>query len=173
MGATAPDGARNIDNFLDIGGKAADYPEESRNVDKIKKEVDEAEFIVGRNINTVYNLNGAEGRATWEAGPGDGGGQEEILRSPETEEAQIGRNGGQDAGPVPPGRPAAAGVPGGERTPGAPSGWLSDGGVRAWTPAEETGPGLPSASGEMRWAEQADRAFRRDSRRYDGGFYLY
>ena len=23
------------------------------------------------------------------------------------------------------------------------------------------------------WAEQADRAFRRDSRRYDGGFYLY
>lgn len=26
---------------------------------------------------------------------------------------------------------------------------------------------------ELRWAERADRAFRRDSRRYDGGFYLY
>jgi len=30
-----------------------------------------------------------------------------------------------------------------------------------------------SAAAELRWAEQADRAFRRDSRRYDGGFYLY
>ena len=29
------------------------------------------------------------------------------------------------------------------------------------------------SSGELTWAEQADRAFRRDSRRYDGGFYLY
>ena len=27
--------------------------------------------------------------------------------------------------------------------------------------------------GELQWAERADRAFRRDSRRYDGGFYLY
>lgn len=118
-------------------------------------------------------MSGAEGRATWEASLGDGGGQEEILRSSEPEEAQIGRNGGQDVGPAPPGRPAEVGVSGGERMPGAPSGWLSDGAVRAWTPAEEIGPGLPAASGEMRWAEQADRAFRRDSRRYDGGFYLY
>ena len=31
---------------------------------------------------------------------------------------------------------------------------------------------LQGAEG-LRWAEQADRAFRRDSRRYDGGFYLY
>lgn len=29
------------------------------------------------------------------------------------------------------------------------------------------------AADEMRWAEWADRAFQRDSRRYDGGFYLY
>ena len=28
-------------------------------------------------------------------------------------------------------------------------------------------------SEELRWAEQADRVFRRDSRRYDGDFYLY
>lgn len=39
-------------------------------------------------------------------------------------------------------------------------------------------PGIPSGSdpayGETRnWAEQADQVFRRDSRRYDGGFYLY
>ena len=173
MGAAAPDKARNMDDFLDIGEKTTNYPKKSRNVDKIKKEVDEAEFIVGRNINTVYNMSGAERRAAWEVGPGDGGGREAILQSPEPEEVRIGRNGGQDAGPVPLGRPAAAGVSVGERTPGAPSGWLSDGEVRAWTPAEETGPSAPSASGEMRWAEQADRAFRRDSRRYDGGFYLY
>ena len=31
---------------------------------------------------------------------------------------------------------------------------------------------LPSV-GELTLAERADRAFRRDSRRYDGGFYLY
>ena len=31
----------------------------------------------------------------------------------------------------------------------------------------------PGAWEETRWAEQADRVFRRDSRRYDGGFYLY
>lgn len=36
------------------------------------------------------------------------------------------------------------------------------------------GPARPSpAAGELQWAEQADRVFRRDSRRYDGGFYLY
>ena len=29
------------------------------------------------------------------------------------------------------------------------------------------------SSGNLTWAEQTDRAFRRDSRRYDGGFYLY
>ena len=29
------------------------------------------------------------------------------------------------------------------------------------------------SSGELTWVEEADRAFRRDSRRYDGGFYLY
>lgn len=30
-----------------------------------------------------------------------------------------------------------------------------------------------ASAGALSWAEQADRAFRRDSRRYDGGFYLY
>ena len=33
--------------------------------------------------------------------------------------------------------------------------------------------GGASPGGEAGWAEQADRVFRRDSRRYDGGFYLY
>ncbi|USF27615.1 hypothetical protein N510_002571 [Firmicutes bacterium ASF500] len=33
--------------------------------------------------------------------------------------------------------------------------------------------GAAPAVDEARWAEWADRAFRRDSRRYDGGFYLY
>lgn len=35
-------------------------------------------------------------------------------------------------------------------------------------------PGSASGSGRAPdWIEQADQAFRRDSRRYDGGFYLY
>lgn len=33
--------------------------------------------------------------------------------------------------------------------------------------------GSLSAGDGLRWAEEADRVFRRDSRRYDGGFYLY
>ena len=41
----------------------------------------------------------------------------------------------------------------------------------------ELGRGLPGPdpvpADDTLWAERADRAFRRDSRRYDGGFYLY
>ena len=40
MGAAAPDKARNMDDFLDIGEKTTNYPKKSRNVDKIKKEVE-------------------------------------------------------------------------------------------------------------------------------------
>ena len=52
--------------------------------------------------------------------------------------------------------PNITGVPGeGWSMPGAPAGaGFADGGAQIW-------------------AEQADRMFRRDSRRYDGGFYLY
>ena len=40
--------------------------------------------------------------------------------------------------------------------------------------ARRSGPGGLSAPGEgTDWSDQADQAFRRDSRRYDGGFYLY
>lgn len=45
----------------------------------------------------------------------------------------------------------------------AEEGWGGGGPDRYAAPVEE----------ELRWAERADRAFRRDSRRYDGGFYLY
>lgn len=40
--------------------------------------------------------------------------------------------------------------------------------------ARQSGPGgLSAPGGGADWVEQADQAFRRDSRRYDGGFYLY
>ena len=47
----------------------------------------------------------------------------------------------------------------------------------AGAPAVESGMG-PGETAlrygmELDWAERADRVFRRDSRRYDGGFYLY
>lgn len=44
-------------------------------------------------------------------------------------------------------------------------------GQETWQRPGDTEPMRPS--GASNWAEQADRAFRRDSRRYDGGFYLY
>ena len=43
-------------------------------------------------------------------------------------------------------------------------------GAVSWPDFERPGP-LPGD--ELRWAEQADRVFRRDSRRYDAGFHLY
>lgn len=44
------------------------------------------------------------------------------------------------------------------------AGWSTGGGLE---------PNAAPAEEELRWAERADRAFQRDSRRYDGGFYLY
>lgn len=188
MGTAAPLREKNADNFLSYRKKTEDFKEKSRNIDQIAEEVYDLNYIVNRNINTVYNTDRGEGRSAWKAGVGDSGGRREILPPPEPEEVPAGRNGEQNTGPVPAGwgaeaglsadtkMPAVGSVPaeawagGGERTP---PGWLPDGAVRFWTPAEETGTATPSAQGDMRWAEQADRAFRRDSRRYDGGFYLY
>ena len=45
--------------------------------------------------------------------------------------------------------------------------------LESWSPgAGFDHSGLTPEDG-LRWAEQADREFRRDSRRYDGGFYLF
>lgn len=44
---------------------------------------------------------------------------------------------------------------------------------RAWTAMGRTDPGGTAAGGELETAQRVDRAFRRDSRRYDGGFFLY
>ena len=42
-----------------------------------------------------------------------------------------------------------------------------------WTAGQTFEKPVRQAVDELRWAEWADRVFRRDSRRYDGGFYLY
>lgn len=44
---------------------------------------------------------------------------------------------------------------------------------RAWTAMGRAEPGQTAASRELETAQRVDRAFRRDSRRYDGGFFLY
>lgn len=44
---------------------------------------------------------------------------------------------------------------------------------RAWTAMGRAEPGGTAAGGELETAQRVDRAFRRDSRRYDGGFFLY
>ena len=69
----------------------------------------------------------------------------------------------ETAGPgelVPSGRGRGRGVSAGSGPRGEPP-WLGRG---RWPLA---------VLGTQDWAEQADRAFCRDSRRYDGGFYLY
>ena len=77
------------------------------------------------------------------------------------------------AGESAPAGPETARLPGGAEGTVPPSGWIAVGETPVQTPVEEPRPGLTPASDELRWAEQADRAFRRDSRRYDVGFYLY
>jgi len=58
--------------------------------------------------------------------------------------------------------------------PGSPTAYPGVTGTAAGDYRPAGAAGLGSAPGaELGWAEQADRAFRRDSRRYDGGFYLY
>lgn len=44
---------------------------------------------------------------------------------------------------------------------------------RAWTAMGRAEPGRTTSGGELETAQRVDRAFRRDSRRYDGGFFLY
>ena len=71
-----------------------------------------------------------------------------------------------------PGGGAGAGSAPGRALPG--EGWEPDWGrAAAGEGGLPYGRGGPGAWEETRWAEQADRVFRRDSRRYDGGFYLY
>lgn len=73
-----------------------------------------------------------------------------------------------------------AGAPG-RRRPGSPGGspGFRGRGNSALPEPGETGANFTAGFGslqagvELSLAEQADRAFRRDSRRYDGGFYLY
>lgn len=82
--------------------------------------------------------------------------------------------------------PSAAGQPDGPASIGAGRRWpvslaaadgyayaggeaLGIGGSASW----RGGRGEPAETGVPDWTERTDRAFRRDSRRYDGGFYLY
>ena len=44
---------------------------------------------------------------------------------------------------------------------------------RAWTAMGRAEPGGTASGGELETAQRVDRAFRRDSRRYDSGFFLY
>ena len=77
------------------------------------------------------------------------------------------------AGESAPAGPETVRLPGGVGGAVPAPGWIAGGETPVQTPVEEPRPGLTPASDELRWAEQADRAFRRDSRRYDVGFYLY
>ena len=45
--------------------------------------------------------------------------------------------------------------------------------LESWSPGAGFDHSGLTPEGGLRWAEQADREFRRDSRRYDGGFYLF
>lgn len=201
MEMSAAETQGNVDGFQNTQRKRSDFHEKSRNVSEIDKPVYEQENIINRITNKVYSLNEGARRAVPGVDLEDGAGRGVDPRPAEPEEAHVRRDGGRDDGPVPPER-LEAGWLSGEPLPARPAAeWIADGTERAaveaeqtfgraapaipaaeWIaggetpariPAEEPGSSVPPSSEEMRWAEQADRAFRRDSRRYDGGFYLY
>lgn len=193
----------NIEYSNNIGQKIQNSNRKSQNVSEIGKAVDGTEFTINRSLNRVYDLDKGGRTSPLGAAGLDSGGSKAILRSAELEDAPTMRGEGRDSGPVPPGGPDAGWISGEGTEIQAPAEWLSGGEVKAsaerdgewsggsvsprgpetgWlpggtaearTPAGETGASAVPMSEETRWAEQADRAFRRDSRRYDGGFYLY
>ena len=79
--------------------------------------------------------------------------------------AQNGWNAGRRTGSYPISLPGPQGSAVGPTVTGVPGGvWNSPGAAARADFA---------CGGTQSWAEQADRVFRRDSRRYDGGFFLY
>ena len=80
------------------------------------------------------------------------------------------------AASLPAGRRAEAGRGGVSLPPDRTRGWTAGDWETGPAGGGRSGPGGTAVSpsdGALSWAEQADRVFRRDSRRYDGGFYLY
>lgn len=201
MEVSAAEMQEDVGTFQSIRRKRNDFREKSRNISEIDRAVDGQENVINQITDKVYDLNEGARRAAPGVDLEDGAGQGVDPRPTEAEEAPVRRDGGRDDGPVPPerlevgwlsgeplpARPAAEWIADGteraaveaERTfgraaPAIPAAeWIAAGETPARIPAEEPRSSVPPASEEMRWAEQADRAFRRDSRRYDGGFYLY
>lgn len=201
METSAAETQENVDTFQNQRKKRSGFHEKNRNVSEIDKAVDGRENIINQIADRAYDLNEGARRAAPGVDLEDGDGRGVDPRPAEPEKAPVRREGGRDDGPVPPerleagwlsgeplpARPAAEWIAGGteqaaveaEQTFGraAPvitaAEWIPGGETPARIPAEEPRSSVPPASEEMRWAEQADRAFRRDSRRYDGGFYLY
>lgn len=143
----APDGRRRRSFGAHPGQSGADAPEAEHPGDKGRSEREPLplEAQLSR-LDAAVRLNGG---ALWEAASLGG-----ALRQP-------GRTLGGRAGFAP---AMEQTVPGEGEEPG----W-----GRAAAGGPPYGRGGPGAWEETRWAEQADRVFRRDSRRYDGGFYLY
>ena len=81
----------------------------------------------------------------------------------------------EDDGTVGARPPREPGRGGGERAPWRGTGVAGRPPRGTWTAGGVAGETARPSGGDegSRWAEWADRAFRRDSRRYDGGFYLY
>ena len=185
---TTVEETKNVQNFPEILRKTQKQSKENLNVSGRENEVYKAEFPINQNLDKVYNFLERErtpygepaagdadtgGTAVWQTGPAEGrpgeAGGRDSAAAPRFGEAgdrdsaaapRLGEAGGRDSAAVPPPGPSAqvrmAGSGGTEGTAEPASAVI-----------------LPAAAGEAEWAEQADRAFRRDSRRYDGGFYLY
>lgn len=149
----------NVENIPVTQRKTGNIRGKNRNVSIIEKVVDEQKNIIDQTTNKVYNLNRSKRPPPRPDGSGDGGGPGAGPRPAEPGEAPSRQEGGREAAFLPPFIPEA--------------GWIAGGGRPPWMSSGETGPSGAREPVGMEWAERADRAFRRDSRRYDGGFYLY
>lgn len=94
------------------------------------------------------------------------------LKGLEWAQAALEGGGAIPAGHAALGRNGTAGYPRSLDGPGRR--WAEAESLSGWSQDWEGGQRRDAPSGEaLDWAEQADRIFRRDSRRYDGGFSLY
>lgn len=150
----------NGEYFRERAGKIENRARESKNRPKSAERMDILQAAILQNHRTSYDTSRGEARFAGTAPADSVGEQEEVLWLPASSEGQSVLSVQEgEGGSLPLRSPETA--------------WLSGGEETGQTSGEASTLFCPSTAEEVNWAEQTDRVFRRDSRRYDGSFCLY
>lgn len=158
--ATVEETEENAERFRERAGKIENRARKGLNRSKSVEKIDIPENASIQNHRTSYDTSSGENRFAGTAPADSMGEQEEVLWLPADSEGQsVLRVQEGEGGSLP--------------LRSLEMAWLSGGERAGQTSAEASALLSPSTAEEVNWAEQTDRVFRRDSRRYDGGFCLY